>query len=115
MRHHLLHSLRNYCARYLVVGVVGVGIWRATFAALARGETLHGLGRLGLGLGVGMLCGQFLSFMGEELGHQTVDLDAILWSVLVVTSLGCFFRWLAAGQQPGCQWRLPALPLARSM
>ncbi len=52
----------------LTVGVVGVGVWRTTFVNLAWGRPARGAGRLGLGLGLGLLVGQKLSFADEPNG-----------------------------------------------
>lgn len=48
----------------LAIAVVGLGAWRATFAALAQGKSQPALGRLGLGLGLGCIAGQILSLEG---------------------------------------------------
>jgi Zn-dependent protease with chaperone function len=89
----------------LAVGVVGVGVWRATFAALARGEAVRGMGMLGIGLGLGLILGQLLSLqssLGTPGQSEAPNLSSfyafhILWSVLLVGSLFFFFRWMAAG------------------
>jgi hypothetical protein len=54
----------------LAVGVVGLGAWRASYAALARGEPPPNGLALGLGLGLGFLAGQQLSF-AQALGVST--------------------------------------------
>jgi hypothetical protein len=88
----------------LAVGVVGLGAWRATFAALIRSDTPEGAGRLGLGLGLGIILGHGLSF---ELVIQPVERDLLemalasgfyaVWGTVLVASLALFLRWIAAG------------------
>ncbi|HLO18093.1 MAG TPA: M56 family metallopeptidase [Anaerolineales bacterium] len=88
-----------------VIGVVGLGVWRSTFAALARHETLRGAGRLGLGFGLGFIMGQFLSFrasLGYSLGSGPNEVLLslalnLIWGILLLLSLFFFLRWIAAG------------------
>jgi hypothetical protein len=87
----------------LVVGVVGLGIWRTTFAALARGETPRGAGSLGLALGFGILLGLILSFDSIFNLEATEALPGvellfnIAWGLLLLISLFFFVRWIAVG------------------
>jgi len=87
----------------LVVGVVGLGTWRATFAALARGKAPHGVGHLGVGLGLGILLGVTLSFSTALTAGTTEALSwseiffNIAWNMLLLVSLFFFLRWIAAG------------------
>lgn len=87
----------------LIVGVVGLGTWRTTFAALQRGEAPRGIGRLGAGLGLGILVGVILAF-SSAIALQTTEafngselVFNILWAVVLVTSLLLFIRWIAVG------------------
>ncbi len=86
----------------LVVGVLGLGTWRATFASMTWGAASGGAGRIGFGLGLGLIAGTFLS-----LGN-TVDAPNLTgtfnqfvynlpWNVLLLISMVFFFRWIAAG------------------
>ncbi len=52
----------------LVVGIVGLGVWRATFARQARGEALPSAIRVSLGLTLGLLLGQPLSLFAYGTG-----------------------------------------------
>jgi len=45
-----------------VVAVVGLGVWQRVFVDQVRGQKLHGFGRSGLSLGIGMLTGISFSF-----------------------------------------------------
>jgi len=88
----------------LAVGVVGLGVWRGAFAALARGETMYGSGRLGFGLGLGFLLGQRLSFFDPASGTISggfTGLGLFIFDIfvncLLLLSMFLFFRWVAAG------------------
>lgn len=84
----------------LAVGVVGLGAWRATFAALARGERPPSGVGLGLGLALGFLLGQELSFFaaipgapGAAAGLFRFDLA---WALLLVAAQILLVRWIVA-------------------
>jgi Zn-dependent protease with chaperone function len=88
----------------LIVGVVGLGIWRTTFARLARGESPRGVGHLTLGLGVGVLLGRLLSLSAiasaaSSDGSESVELLVfeVVWSALLIAGLHFFLRWIATG------------------
>jgi Zn-dependent protease with chaperone function len=94
----------------LVVGILGIGVWRGTFATLIRNQHSTRSGKLGISLGLGLIFGQILSFdhiasIQEALGLEQADramqftltIFNLLWSVLLLISLYCFFRWMAAG------------------
>jgi Zn-dependent protease with chaperone function len=97
----------------LAVGVVGLGIWRRTFAALADGLPVRGVTRLALAMWVGLVIGQNLSFASFALSRTeltlpmptvAVPLDAasgaafgIAWYALLLVGLIVFLRWIAAG------------------
>ncbi|MCK5427884.1 MAG: M48 family metalloprotease, partial [Anaerolineales bacterium] len=90
----------------LVVGVVGSGVWRTTFASMARGKLLRGLGRLGLGVGLGAILGQILNIVAYAL-RASADLDFIgwislvgiqaFWNSLLLISLVLLVHWVAVG------------------
>jgi Zn-dependent protease with chaperone function len=85
----------------LAVGVVGLGIWRATFAARAIDKAPTGVGRVGLCLGAGIMLGTFLSFSNYFEPNSTnftiVFVYGLPWNVLLLIVLFFFFRWIAAG------------------
>jgi Zn-dependent protease with chaperone function len=97
----------------LTVGVVGMGVWRSTFAGLATGEPARGAGRLGLGLGLGLMLGQKLSFAdgphGSYWSYFPAPMDPmpvpseyqigfeLVWAGLLLASMFFFLRWVAAG------------------
>ena len=61
----------------LVAGVVGLGIWRAAFAARARGTSLAALWRVGAALAAGFLLGEWLSLENIGAGGSGVLVDAV--------------------------------------
>ncbi|HEU5104045.1 MAG TPA: M48 family metalloprotease [Roseiflexaceae bacterium] len=85
-----------------VVGVVGVGIWRATFAGMAGHNVCPRAGWLAAGLGVGMLIGLKLSPVGalfeqlEEPGQwlALAVFDAV-WCVALIACLVVVLAWAA--------------------
>jgi len=89
----------------LMVGVVGSGAWRTTFAALVRGEAPSGAGRLGIALGLGIGLGQILSFEAVAGGvEQSTPINPalflgfnVLWVALLVASLFFLLRWIVVG------------------
>ena len=85
----------------LAVGVVGLGIWRATFAARARDKPPTSAGRAGLCLGLGIILGTFLSFSNylipNSMNFTIVFVHALPWNVLLLVVLFSFFRWIAVG------------------
>lgn len=90
----------------LVIGVVGLGVWRTTFAVLARGKSPRGVGRLGLGVGLGAILGQVLNIVAYN-QRSSADLALngwipfvglqVLWNSLLLVSLFLFFHWVAVG------------------
>jgi hypothetical protein len=85
----------------IIVGVLGLNTWRATFAKIARDEAPRGAGLLGLSLGFGLILGRLLLLSPQPLPSST-DLRATLiydlpWNVLLLIGLFFFFRWIAAG------------------
>jgi hypothetical protein len=91
----------------LLVGVVGLDVWRATFAALARGDTPRGVARIGMAVGLAFAFGQsmslgevFMPSLGDErtvLPGESVVLFQVFWGILLGAVLAVFFRWIAAG------------------
>jgi Zn-dependent protease with chaperone function len=86
----------------LAVGVVGLGAWRATFGALALGRPPRGLSRLGLGLGLGCVLGQFLSLEGyieaSVYGSSMAVFGFyVVLSTLLLASSVLLVEWLGTG------------------
>lgn len=81
----------------LAVGVVGLGVWRATFAAVIRGEAPYGAGRLGLAMGIGYLVGGGASTRAMLFG-QVIPLIGFgaAWCVVLLAGAFLFFRWVQA-------------------
>jgi hypothetical protein len=86
----------------LIVGVVGSGVWRATFAEVYGRLPRTGTGRLALALGAGALVGQKLSFF--EFGHEqseqalhgiTLLLFDAAWCTLLSVCIAVFLHWVA--------------------
>ncbi|HEX5800070.1 MAG TPA: M48 family metalloprotease, partial [Gaiellaceae bacterium] len=81
-----------------VVGIVGYGIWRATFAAVADGATGIPTVRLGLALAAGFLLGPELSLaqvvsVDDPLLTAAVNGDP-LWALALAVGLVLFTAWL---------------------
>lgn len=93
----------------LIVGIAGLGVWRATFVDLIRGEPLRGAARLGLALGAGVVVGRALSFdaavrtlgQGVSSGPGLLSGFGVLWAALLLASFYLFLLWVAAGAS---QW-----------
>ena len=97
----------------LAVGVVGLGVWRAAFAALARGELPRGAGRLGVAVGLGLLMGRHLSFTSFAVARSEAALPLperaaaltgtpllvfeLMWGAVLLLGLYLFLQWIAAG------------------
>ncbi len=85
----------------LAAGVVGLGIWRATFAAWAREKATTSVGRVGLCLGLGIMLGTFLSFSNyfepNSLNFSMVFVYGLPWNVLLLIGLFFLSRWIAVG------------------
>ena len=98
----------------LVVGIVGLGAWRSTFAARVRGGGLPGTTQVSLGLTLGLLLGQPLSLLTSQTGSGyflSVDPPLgqftlppliaqvglpLLWSILLLLLVFFFLRWIVA-------------------
>jgi len=85
----------------VIVGVLGLDTWRATFAKIAGDEAPHDAGLLGLSLGLGLVLGRFLLLSPQPL-LGTTDLRSLLiyelpWNILLLILLFFFYRWIAAG------------------
>ncbi len=109
----LINTLANYLPKYngvltpvflikgfifasLVIGILGVGIWRSTFVTLIRHQDSAEVGKLGIALGVGMLMGKFFSLSNSSWGHN-LTIVTLFTNALLLASLYYFFRWIAIG------------------
>ncbi|GAC1627038.1 MAG: hypothetical protein NVS4B9_18650 [Ktedonobacteraceae bacterium] len=85
----------------IIVGVLGLDTWRATFAKIVRGEAPHRVGLLGLSLGGGLILGRFLLLSPQPLAGSTDLRTALIydlpWNLLLLTGLFFFFQWIAVG------------------
>ncbi|WP_446877270.1 M48 family metalloprotease [Phormidesmis sp. 146-33] len=80
----------------LIIYVIGAGTWRTTFASVACGKPVHGINKLGIGLALGMVVGQQISFVGAS-KYLSNPLVLLLWGGLLLISVTIFFQWIAAG------------------
>jgi Zn-dependent protease with chaperone function len=88
----------------LIIGIIGLSIWRATFATLVKGQELQGVGRVGLCLGLGLSVGSVLSLyydrsrdFGLLVNPLFLFVLSLPWSIVVLVSLFLFLRWIAMG------------------
>jgi Zn-dependent protease with chaperone function len=101
----------------VTAAVIGLAIWRATYAALAAGRTPPNGALLGLGLGLGLALGQNLAFAAavpRRIADTTMRLIGFEpdWFLLLVTSQVLFCAWLAGaaavwisrGTAPPARW-----------
>lgn len=93
-----------FLAASLIVGVVGIDIWRAAFAALAQSRSQSGLDRISLTLGAGLILGTFLSpslanyFIKFSMENFTeLFVSSLPWALLLLLSLILTLRWIATG------------------
>jgi Zn-dependent protease with chaperone function len=84
------------------VGIVGYGIWRATFAAVAEGRPGIPTARIGLALAAGFLLGPELSLAqtvvtdDDALLASMLKGNDLLWGAALVVGLVLFAGWLGA-------------------
>jgi hypothetical protein len=87
----------------LLVGIVGVNIWRAAFAALVQNRPQRGVDRMSLCLGGGLILGTLLSPSLENFTIQFSFTETFVqnlpWALLLLISLMVFLRWIATGAQ----------------
>lgn len=83
----------------LVVGTVGLQIWRAMLAARARSAALPRVGTVALALAAGLALGQPLSLRSvvtllPETSESSVLALSVLWGGLTFVGLVLFLRWM---------------------
>lgn len=93
----------------LIIYIIGAGTWRTAFASVACGKSVRGVNKLGIGLALGMVVGQQLSFVGNS-KFLSNPLVLLLWGGLLLISLISFLQWIAAG---AIAW-LPIAAMSRS-
>jgi Zn-dependent protease with chaperone function len=99
----------------LVVGVVGVAVWREAFAALADGREPASPWVDGLALAAGLLIGPELAlqrFVTEQdtLLQQLTTLDGLVWGAVLVGGVMLLLAWI----RTSASWWLRALGGRRS-
>jgi Zn-dependent protease with chaperone function len=86
-----------------VIGVVGVGIWRSTFAALAQSRRPPHTFLLGLALAAGFLVGPELALEGtvasgdDALLASLVHGRGVFWVLGLLAALSLLLAWIRAG------------------
>jgi Zn-dependent protease with chaperone function len=80
----------------LIVGTLGIGVWRQTFVALVRNQNSSEVGKLGLGLGLGMSFGEVFSLKNVAIHSDPNFILILFWAVLLAVSCYYFFKWMAA-------------------
>ncbi len=89
----------------LVMGVVGVSIWRSTWAVLARDSARPSIWVLGVALACGFLVGPQLALQravrleGDRTLLETALGSGALWIVLLVASLVLVLTWVRASAE----------------
>jgi Zn-dependent protease with chaperone function len=101
----------------LVVGVAGLGLWRAAYLANVRDERVRGVWRVALGLAAGLAAGDLLSLSATATvpdgfaltGAALLAFDLTWYGLLLAGTLVCL-RWIVACAST---W-LPAVAARRS-
>lgn len=80
----------------LIVGTLGIGVWRRAFVVLIRNQPYAEVGKLGLGLGLGMSFGGVFSLKNVVIHSDQNFMLILFWDVLLSVSFYYFFKWMAA-------------------
>ena len=89
----------------LVIGVVGIGVWRGAWAALAENRARPPTWALALGLAAGFLVGPQLALEravrveGDSTLLETAFGTGVLWIVLLIASLVLVLAWVGASAE----------------
>jgi Zn-dependent protease with chaperone function len=94
----IIFTLPALVVAFLMIYIVGVGIWRITFAAAAHHRPARRVYVLGLGLAFGIGMGQQVSFIGAS-SLLTNPGIFVIWIGLLVIALTTFFNWISIGAQ----------------
>jgi Zn-dependent protease with chaperone function len=90
----------------LIVGIIGLGIWREAYVSLVNNDfNYERSGKLGLGLGLGLIVGGILSPYNQDvvkitvvsIWHQPLITATwtFLWNILLLVLLYYLFKWIA--------------------
>ena len=109
--------LASFVVALLAGGVITLGVWRGTFAALIRQQTPPSFGRLGIAVGIGSAAGLAL---GLETALETpvrpalgplVSAATLGWDLALVIGFVIFAHWVAVGA--GVWLRVPTAAAPR--
>ncbi|HEY1296031.1 MAG TPA: M48 family metalloprotease [Chloroflexota bacterium] len=84
----------------LLVGIVGVGIWRATFSSLVARTPLPACWPIAVSLAAGLVLGLFLGFddaISLPLNPAAVIGIRILWAAVATVALFALLLWIVTG------------------
>ncbi len=79
----------------LVVGILGMGVWRAAFARSILGNISIGKGRLALGVTLGILFSDFQGNLDSTTTFYWVFIE-LFWGGLLFLVLYALFHWIAS-------------------
>ena len=79
----------------LVVGILGMGVWRAAFARSILGNISIGEVRLAFGVTVGILFNDLLGAIGSAVSFYWVFIE-LIWAGLLFFVLYALFYWIAS-------------------
>jgi len=80
---------------FLVVGILGFGVWRAAFARSILGNISIGKGRLAFGVMLGILFRDFLGEIGSSVSYYLIFIE-LFWGGLLFLVLYALFHWIAS-------------------
>jgi len=80
---------------FLVVGILGLGVWRAAFAKAVLENISIGRGRLALGVTAGILFNDFLGEIGSTVSFYWIFIE-LFWAGLLFFVLYALFSWIAS-------------------
>jgi Zn-dependent protease with chaperone function len=103
----LVFLIKGFIFSSLIVGILGVGVWRRTFVTLIRHQDSAEAGKVGLALSVGMILGKVFSLGNARSSLEVIriagyPLEAnlaitLFGDFLLLVSFYYFFRWMAVG------------------
>ena len=94
----IIFLIKGFIFASLVVGILGVRIWRQTFVTIVRHQNSAEAGKLGIALGVGTILGRLFSLSSNDSSSEYhLTIFTLFANVLLITSLYYIFRWIALG------------------